>query len=304
VETRVAPRRDFFVLDVHGSLNEAFLRQAPHTTRAAVPQGCSVAVLPVESLVTGQFGRSKAGPLYITFNDTLKFGDGRTRAREDLLRLKLNVDVSVGSGRRSSREPCRFHAPAELIHLSFSNADDYKNTFTRGRPLGEWTQLLTLPGGGARVRAPSLHYLVNHYLFSILTQEVALPWEDVKYRKRLIRLVAGSVLLSLEPSVQPDALLYRHTAGPVEERAAALSHWLQKVYIYAATGGCNMLPELPAGMDGDLQVPADLVSTVFGRLRGRADRDAQTPYLLDMLSAMMAQLHLLGTHLGSVMHQA
>lgn len=186
-------RMDFMVLSAAGPLVHEVV------VSNKLPAHCDMVILPMHRLVTG-IPDSWPSPFgtYITFNDTLKFGFETSRASFDLARMKLNIDVTTSKG-------CLFHAPAELIDVCFSNPDDYKLAYAKGKSIDAWTQVKQLDGD-LTVRIPTLDYLVNHDLHSILFVETGgYPWNDAKYSKRMYRYVMGSALIcTSDTAVSPQ----------------------------------------------------------------------------------------------------
>jgi hypothetical protein len=142
----------------------------------------------------------------VAVNDALRFMNGPYRAEFDLVRLKLNVDVS---GYVGGETPVTLHAPAELIDVSFMLPNDRKSYLVYGKGIEEWTtscKLVTERRSGGRgtageeeatdVRMMSLESQVYHDILPLIFHEMRVPWEDGKYPKRTTKLMSCLALLA------------------------------------------------------------------------------------------------------------
>lgn len=191
------PKSDMMILTPRSTLSSKVLgnHQAHDPSKV-----CDLFLLPVATLVTGSNSDHRPLGTYITLNDTIKF---KTSTDEntpdvtsfDLVRIKLNVDVVMGNG-------CRYHAPAELVDVAFSNSEDTKFIDLLGKSIDDWTQVRTFgtPGDQVSVRIPTLDYLVHNDLEGVLFRQGNFPWETPKYTKRLPRYILGCLLLSASDS--------------------------------------------------------------------------------------------------------
>lgn len=125
----------------------------------------------------------RISPFFITWNDTLTFHENFNIASFELIRLKLNFNLSV--------DKCDYNISSELIDVSIANPIDSK--FKKKR-LDEWTNFIMIDN--IQIRIPSLDYLINKDLKNILMDKSEFPWHNDKYEKRLNRVILGSVALS------------------------------------------------------------------------------------------------------------
>lgn len=183
IHAEPSDRSDFLVISSNGTLLSRVVRREPKT--------CDMYIVPVQPIVADiPKNWSRPVGVYITFNDTLRFGQDKSRASFDLARMKLDVKVTAINR-------CEYHAPAELIDVSFSNKDDrkYKHQYEANAPMHTWTQVKSLDNG-TTVLIPTLEYLVNHDLQNILFFETGgYPWNDPKYSKRMYRYILGSAMV-------------------------------------------------------------------------------------------------------------
>lgn len=143
------------------------------------------------ALLEGFDVSSRPRGTFIALNDTVNFQDVRHQTTSfDLMRIKLNIDVTLLNG-------CVFHAPAELIDVTFSNKDDSKMISSQGESIEHWAQVRTFSKGGMHVYIPTLKYLVHDDLGAILFKQSPFPWHAPKYEKRLARFIVGCFLLSM-----------------------------------------------------------------------------------------------------------
>lgn len=203
-EVSVHYRKDFMVLNAKKNEIDSHAR-APrkNIAQSVLPllgeKTCDLVIVPLKKIVEDPSIDANDRPygVFITYNDSLSFGDHLNRASFHLARMKLNIDVKT--------DTCVFHAPAELIDVSFSNPDDHKLEFTRGRDVNLWTQVQRM--WGVDVRIPTMEYLVNHDLSDILfVESQGLPWNDAKYDKRMLRYLIGSALLCTGDTDADNAL--------------------------------------------------------------------------------------------------
>lgn len=209
-----ADRNDFFVLRSGGNLASRVLGGRELQDRNGEFL-CDTLVLPKNPLIysttRGNIDADNS-PIYITFNDTTRFGNPGKRASFELMRMKLNVDLHF---ERNDGISCVLHAPGELIDVSFSNPDDYKIQPSKGKDIDDFTTLITMTTEHDEfidVHIPTLDYLIEHDLFVILAVETKFPWMDPKYKKRMYRLLLGCTLL------QADNLADRSTCARVNDR--------------------------------------------------------------------------------------
>ena len=191
VTVKIENRQDAFILLTTPSIHTqpSVLSVVSPNFAKEMDRLCNYVVLPVPSLITPSGKLAVPDGTYVTFNDTLRFGEPPFRASFDLIRLKLNVDVTING--------CKYHAPAEMIDISISNPEDSKLAHMPS----VWTSNYDLKVEGKpdiTVKRPTLDYLVNFDLHSILfTETGGFPWNDSKYKKRMHRYVVGSVILCL-----------------------------------------------------------------------------------------------------------
>ena len=166
---------------------------------------CSFYVVQIDSLVqpVADFTARPKGA-YVTYNDTLRFGDADIRIAFDLIRLKLNVNLQVTMSKAGEKvEKATYHAPSELIDVSISTPEDYKIQGST-KDIAQWTQeypvtLRSKNNAIVKLRIPNLDYMVNDDLYRILfTESKGFPWADQKYEKRIRRYIVGNVLLCMQ----------------------------------------------------------------------------------------------------------
>ena len=211
----IEPRTDTFILNAKNDIPPyRDADPASNLIRKVIPKWvaqtkikdeCTFVVVPCQPIVTVK-DHSRVAGTYITFNDTLRFGQDPIYASFDLIRLKLNINLTI-----KDEPSCVYHVPSELIDISISNPDDYKVRSITGEGLDTWTQTIELDIAGlgrtdpnepddesirCPIRIPTLEYLMDSDLYSILFVESnGFPWMDQKYSKRLFRYIMGNVLL-------------------------------------------------------------------------------------------------------------
>lgn len=189
-EAKCNNRSDFMVLSPSNTLSKHVLGEQN--------QGhlCDILYLPMPTLLGGPFFTELRPPgTFVSLNDTVKFTDIREQTTAfDLMRIKFNIDVTLVNG-------CVYHAPAELIDVTFSNKDDSRLIHSQGKAISEWTQIRTFHDSDVHVRIPTLKYLVHDDLAVILFKQGNFPWDAPKYKKRLARFVVGCFLLSMDDNL-------------------------------------------------------------------------------------------------------
>lgn len=191
------PREDFFVLEPSSKLGEQVISPASrHTTNTTACR--ALLVKRGSDLLQHTYASAPVSPLYISVNNTVRFGTAHERMAFDLIRMKLNLDIEVRAGDGQHR--CT-HAPSEMVDISLSYPDDIKLKKEEALGLHWWTTSTVFQsstGKSVDIRIPTLGYLINCDLHHILFRENIFPWDDLKYTKRLQRYILGRIMLSLE----------------------------------------------------------------------------------------------------------
>lgn len=197
LQSALVNRSDFMVLSPKNDLSEQVIGNISQS------QLCDLLVLPMPTLLEGFYPKLRPLGTFVALNDTVNFTDIRKYTTSfDLIRIKLNIDVTLANN-------CVYHAPAELIDVTFSNKDDTKMLSSKDTSINDWTQVRTFINSNVEVRIPTLKYLVHDDLGAILFKQSAFPWDAPKYEKRLARFIVGCFLLSMDDNriidTEPEA---------------------------------------------------------------------------------------------------
>ncbi len=188
---RVVPRPDLIITDPRNAIVDQLVDSQDLRDEIAECEGTLIA--PVRGIVDtrGQWSKLKSpamrsihDSMYITLNNTLKFQLSNGVGHFDLARLKTNVAIDLTS------DECLL-VPAELIDVSVSHPDDSKALMDHD--IQDWTQVQQF--NDYPVLVPTLDYMVNDDLFTILFLDNRFPWTDAKYAKRMARYLVGSALI-------------------------------------------------------------------------------------------------------------
>lgn len=110
---------------------------------------------------------------------------------------------------------CQFNAPSELIDVSVTRMGDSRTEKLMKRigytsdSKSHWTKDITMYDPENKrepvdVPIPSLRYITENDLRSILFKEARVPWDDTKYAKRIARYWMGVTLLGLKDTAIRD----------------------------------------------------------------------------------------------------
>lgn len=141
---------------------------------------------------------------YITFIKNIYSEDKKTKLIRTfaLIRTKINFLAEFVSGKLESQKYGAINIPGELIDLSISRFDDNRIKKFTSKKIDDMYTEYNFDGLGSdnfKFNSYNLEYLMID-LFEVIYTDNILPWEDIKYEKRLYRLFFFSIieLLSLK----------------------------------------------------------------------------------------------------------
>lgn len=146
-------------------------------------------------------------PFYLSVNKTLQFTKGEYFTHFDLVRMKINFKMYF-----KNEETVSKNLGGEAIDISIQHRDSLKNSKDYNmwyffKNLNKNITVFTYDNDFS-FNATSFYYLI-HDLERMLFFEVTLPWDDVKYEKRLNRLFC-MYLLDLISIETPGTIFETH----------------------------------------------------------------------------------------------
>lgn len=196
-------RLDTFILSEQSKVLSQVANSTASSASAAsasAHQQCASIVIQRDALIKDA-ATPVNDPMYVTYNDSLRFkmqgvnGD----AKFNLVRIKYNVKLL------NTQKECTMRVPGEVLDVSISLPDDFKIHATRNMRLNDWTRVRKND-----IRVPTIQYLAYHDLHNILFEEQEFPWHDIKYEKRLARLVLLLQLIEVGADKLDDSQLYKY----------------------------------------------------------------------------------------------
>ena len=141
---------------------------------------------------------------YITFIKNIYSEDKKTKFIRTfaLIRTKINFLAEFTSGTPEAKKYGAINIPGELIDLSISRFDDNRIKKFTSKTMDDMYTEYNFDGldtDNFKFNSYNLEYLMMD-LFEVIYTDNVLPWEDIKYEKRLYRLFFFSIieLLSLK----------------------------------------------------------------------------------------------------------
>jgi len=151
---------------------------------------------------------------YISVNNIINFIiDGSHLVQFDLYRIKLNLSLShivkidIQKNHDNKKSVIKLNIPSEFLDVSIPNFNDYGLTSIRNKiynnnklKYGNFFSRLSF-GNRKNILMYNLSYLIQDLSVMLLKQNSFIPWVDVKYTKRISRLVLLSCFLIIKNSI-------------------------------------------------------------------------------------------------------
>jgi hypothetical protein len=255
-------RLDTFILNKDSEV----LNEVGASIKQSGVNQCASIILQRDALLSDVKPKNTSGvpaqdPMYVTYNDTLRFkmrGVANGVAKFNLVRIKYNVKLF------NDRGECWMRVPGEVLDVSISLPDDFKIQTIKNEDLDVWTRRRK-----DGIRVPTIKYLAYHDLHNILFEEQEFPWHDIKYEKRLARLVLLLQLIELGADELDDSQLYHLNPKQTKSvRQNQLNASTDLILKFSEHTNIENLVRWISDVQQGKEVPTnDIIHGPFGKLR-------------------------------------